>query len=317
MSNSMSKKWLLVLEGLGLALLSFCYPSLNVAAQQPNPAGKSPLPTPAARTVDYKRDVEPILSQNCYTCHGASMQMNGLRLDDRASLLNGGHSGAAITPGNSAESRLIQMVSGVIQGKVMPPTGARLTAEQIGLLRAWIDQGARWAEELPAVPAKAAEQKQGKVHWAFLAPKRPNPPKVKDRKWVHNPIDNFVLNRLELEKIKPSPEADKIALVRRLSLDLTGLPPTLQEVADFVNDPRPNAYEGLVDRLLESPHYGEKWARHWLDLARYADSDGYEKDNVRPYAWKYRDWVIHALNQNMPFDQFTIEQIAGDLLPNS
>jgi hypothetical protein len=244
------------------------------------------------------------------------MQMNGLRLDNRASLLSGGHSGAAIKPGNSAESRLILMVSGAIQGKLMPPAGDRLTPEQIGLLRAWIDQGASWTEESQAVPAKAAEQKQGKDHWAFLPPRRPGLPKVKNRKWIHNPIDNFVLNRLEVEKIKPSPEADKITLIRRVSLDLTGLPPTLQEVAAFVNDEGPNAYESLVDRLLDSPHYGEKWARHWLDLARYADSDGYEKDNARPYAWRYRDWVIHAFNQNMPFDQFTIEQIAGDLLPN-
>jgi hypothetical protein len=244
------------------------------------------------------------------------MQMNGLRLDDRASILNGGLSGVAIKSGKSAESRLIQMVSGAIEGKVMPPSGDRLTPEQIGLLRAWIDQGAVWAEEPPAISAKAKEQKQGKDHWAFLALKRPALPKVKDRKWVHNPIDTFVLNRLDTEKIKPSPEADQVTLIRRLTLDLTGLPPTPQEVADFVNDPRPNAYENLVDRLLDSPHYGEKWARHWLDLARYADSDGYEKDNARPHAWRYRDWVIQALNQNMPFDQFTIEQMAGDLLPN-
>jgi hypothetical protein len=313
----MHRRSLPFLRVLGTLPFSLGLLLLSPSAQQQDPTGKKPLPPPVARTVDYQRDVQPILGQRCYACHGPSMQMNGLRLDDRVSILNGGYSGAAIKPGASAESRLIQMVSGAIEGKAMPPSGDRLTPEQIGLLRAWIDQGAVWTGEPPAVSAKAQEQKQRRDHWAFFAPKRPSPPKVRDRKWIRNPIDAFVLNQLEAEKIKPSPEADRVTLIRRLSLDLIGLPPTPQEVSDFTNDQRPNAYENLVDGLLDSPHYGEKWARHWLDLARYADSDGYEKDNVRPYAWRYRNWVIQALNQNMPFDQFTIEQIAGDLLSNA
>jgi hypothetical protein len=173
------------------------------------------------------------------------------------------------------------MVSGMIEGKVMPPTGDRLTPEQIGLLRAWIDQGAVWDEAPAPVSAKAPDLTPKKVHWAFVPPTLPKPPKVRDRKWVRNPIDNFVLSRLEAEKIKPSPEADQVTLIRRLSLDLIGLPPTPQEVSNFINDQRSDAYERLVDRLLDSPHYGEKWARHWLDLARYADATD-TKDNVRP-----------------------------------
>jgi hypothetical protein len=145
----------------------------------------------------------------------------------------------------------------------------------------------------------------------------PDLPAVKNSDWVRNPIDTFILGKLEAEGVQPSAEADRITLIRRLSFDLIGLPPTPEEVADFVSGPRPDAYERLVDRLLDSPHYGEKWARQWLDLARYADSDGYEKDNVRPYAWRYRQWVIEALNRNLPFDQFTIQQIAGDLLPKA
>jgi len=313
----MIRRCLLFVKVLWVLSLSFGSLSPTLSAQQQDLVARSPLPPPAARAVDYNRDVQPILSQSCYACHGQSIQMNGLRLDDRASILKGGYSGTAVRPGKSEESRLIQMVSGAIEGKVMPPSGDRLTSEQIGLLRAWIDQGAAWAEEPPAVSVKTPEQRKGKDHWAFLTPKHPALPKVKNRKWLRSPIDAFVLSRLEAEKIKPSPEADRTTLIRRLSLDLIGLPPTPEEVANFVNDQRSEAYESLVNRLLESPHYGEKWARHWLDLARYADSDGYEKDNDRPYAWRYRNWVIQALNQNMPFDQFTIEQIAGDLLPSA
>src|SRR5262249_36776763 len=152
-------------------------------------------------------------------------------------------------------------------------------------------------------------------HWSFQPIKRPEVPATRNRNWMRNPIDNFVLARLEAEGIEPSPEAGRETLVRRLHLDLIGLPPTPKQIAEFLADNRLDAYERLVDRLLDSPHYGEKWARQWLDLARYADSDGYEKDWVRPHAWRYRHWVIEALNRDLPFDQFTIEQIAGDLLP--
>jgi hypothetical protein len=285
-------------------------------AKEAAPPEKNSLPPTASTKVDFKRDIQPILSQNCYACHGASTQMNGLRLDNRNSALSGGYSGVAIKPGNSAESKLIQMVAGVIQGKIMPPAGEPLSREQIGLLRAWIDQGAEWPDESSSV-GKEPTYAPKKDHWSFQPIKRPLRPVVRNRAWVRNPIDAFVLSRLEKEGIKPSPEADRVTLIRRLSFDLVGLPPTPEQVAEFLADNRSDAYERLADRLLASPHYGEKWARPWLDLAHYADSDGYEKDNVRPHAWQWRQWVIEALNNNMPFDQFTIEQLAGDLLPTA
>ena len=271
--------------------------------------GQAPeLPAPASRQVEFARDVEPLLRERCQGCHGAQQQMSGLRLDSREAALRGGNAGPAIKPGDSASSPLILRVSGVKGVMQMPPAGKKLTAEEVGVLRAWIDQGAQWAAEGP--PARQA-------HWSFRPLKKPATPMVQNRAWVRNPVDGFLLARLEREQIQPSPEADKATLLRRLSLDLIGLPPAPAEIAEFLSDNRPDAYERQVDRLLASPHYGEKWARHWLDLARYADSDGYEKDWVRPHAWRYRQWVIEALNRDMPFDQFTIEQIAGDLLPNA
>ncbi len=277
-------------------------------------ADDAALPPAATKKIEFARDIQPLLVERCQLCHGARQQMSGLRLDQKQSALR------VIQPGNSAESRLIRMVSG-LEKKVMPPMGARLTAAEIGLLRAWIDQGVDWPEA-PAVPAAptATAGARAATHWAFQKIRRPDPPAVvpsgPDHAWPRNPIDNFILAKLESQGIAPSPEASKPTLIRRLSLDLTGLPPTPEEVAAFLADNRPDAYERLVDRLLDSPHYGEKWARYWLDLARYADSDGYEKDRSRPWAWRYRQWVIEALNHDLPFDEFTIEQLAGDLLPN-
>ncbi len=270
------------------------------------------VPPTATAKVDFAKDIRPILRKNCLGCHGAQQQMSGLRLDNRADALKGGYSGAVLVVGKSEASRLVQIVAGLKKPLIMPPAGAPLTAGQIGLLRAWIDQGLEWPESAvsSAAPVKSK-------HWAFQPPVRPQPPATSDSSWVRNPIDSFVLARLDKEGIKPSPEADKPTLLRRVSLDLTGLPPAPDEVAAFLADTRPDAYERQVTRLLDSPHYGEKWARQWLDLARYADSDGYEKDLQRPYAWRWRNWVIQALNRDMPFDQFTIEQIAGDLLPNA
>ena len=255
----------------------------------------------AASPVDYVRDVEPILRRNCYACHGAMQQMNGLRLDRGEDALRGSHTGPVIVPGQSAQSKLIQMVSGQVAGKLMPPAGARLTAGEIATLRAWIDLGARWG-------ASRGPDKPASSHWAFQPIRRPA---------AASGIDTMIRATLQARGLAPSPEADKITLLRRLSFDLTGLPPGPSEVDAFLGDSRPDAYERVVDRLLASPHYGEKWARHWLDLARYADSDGYEKDLFRPGAWRWRHWVIEALNRDMPFDQFTIEQIAGDLLPGA
>ena len=278
---------------------------------------EEPKLPPAAKTrVSFQRDVQPLLESRCYLCHGPNQQMNGLRLDHREDALRGSDSGAVIVPGNSAQSRLIHMVAGVEKDRFMPPVGERLSAKEIGKLRAWIDQGAEWTgSETAAADDPSTTLKSG--HWAFQPLRRPALPAVRNPGSIRNPIDTFVLARLEAEGIEPSPQADRATLLRRVSLDLTGLPPSPKEMAEFLADDRADAYERLVDRLLESDHYGEKWARHWLDQARYADSDGYEKDNPRPHAWRYRHWVINALNRDMPFDQFTIEQLAGDLLPNA
>ncbi len=235
--------------------------------------------------------------------------MGDLRLDSRKGL-EGGGSGNSIIFGKSAESLLVKMIAGQIEGKRMPMAGDPLSEGQIGLIRAWIDQGAAWPED----STKTAEQ--DRKHWAYVQPARPALPAVKKKAWPRNPIDTFVLAKLEKEGLNPSPEADRARLIRRLSLDLVGLPPSVEEVDAFLEDKRPDAYERVVERLLASPHYGERWARHWLDLARYADSHGYESDPLRSM-WRYRDWVIEAFNQNMPFDQFTIEQLAGDMLPGA
>ncbi len=269
-------------------------------------------PSWAARPVEYARDVQPILAQHCYACHGPAKQKSGLRLDSVAAALEGGDSGPVIVPGRSARSRLIQAVAGTSKEvPAMPPKKPGLAAAQVALLAAWIDQGAR------GPVGETAVKPAGKsTHWSFQPVRRPPVPAVKNPAWVRNPIDCFVLARLEKEGIAPSPEADRPTLIRRLSLDLRGLPPSPREVAEFLADRRPDAYERLVDRLLASPHYGERWGRHWLDLARYADSNGFNIDNPRSI-WKYRDWVIAALNRDLPFDQFTIEQLAGDLLPSA
>ncbi len=296
-------------------LLIFLTP---VSGQAPSAKeGEAPaLPPPANVTVDFERDVAPIFATKCEACHGSSQQMSGLRLDNRAAALKGGYTGAAIELGKSGQSRLIQMLVGVPGRPLMPMGGEKLTDKQIGLLRAWIDQGAEWPD--PKLGEETAKKSRPEhPHWAFNVPQRPALPKVENEAWVKNPIDAFVLAKLESEGIEPSPEANRETLARRVSLDLTGLPPKPEELQEFLSGSGDDAYEQYVDRLLESPHYGEKWARHWLDQAHYADTDGYETDHIRPHAWRWRDWVIDALNSNMPFDQFTVEQIAGDLLPNA
>lgn len=277
--------------------------SLSLAADK--------LPPPADRKIDFARDVRPLLEKHCWKCHSAEKQESGLRLDSRDALLKGGDLGQVIAAEDSERSKLIALIAGTDPQTVMPPDGPQLTAAEVGILRAWIDQGCVWPDD--GTPKKAEKN----THWAYQPIRRAAPPMVKKGDWVRNPIDQFVLAELEKRGITPSPEADRFTLIRRLNLDLIGLPPTIEEVDAFVNDSRPNAYEELVDRLLKSPHFGERWGRHWLDMARYADSDGYEKDNARPDAYRWRDWVIDAINNDMPFDQFTIEQIAGDLLPNA
>ena len=257
-----------------------------------------------AKPVDFHRDIEPLLIKRCSECHGPDKQKGDLRLDLQASALKGGKSGkAAVKPGHAADSTLIQRILSTDPDEVMPSKGERLSADQVALLTVWINQGATW----PATDVRK--------HWAFVKPERPELPPVKDAGWVRNEIDRFILARLEQEGLHPQAEADRATLLRRLSLDLTGLPPTWGEVEAFVKDSSPKAYESAVDRLLASPHYGENMARGWLDLARYADSNGYQVDLARSI-WPYRDWVIRAFNENKRFDQFTIEQLAGDLLPN-
>ncbi len=294
---------------LGIFLVTFDL--ARSATATPSEVDLSKLPPATAREVDFVKDIQPILAGHCYDCHGPTKQEAQFRLDVKEVALQGGELGPAIVPGKGAESLLVQAVAGVKADFIMPKKGKRLTAEEIGLLRAWIDQGAKWPESASAT----GDDKRN--HWAFKAPVRPPLPAVKDKdnKWARNPIDNFILARLEKEKIEPSPEAERAQLIRRLSLDLTGLPPTIKEAEEFVADRRPDAYQRLVERLLASPHYGERWARHWLDVARYADTNGYEKDRPRPI-WPYRDWVIRAFNNDLPYDQFAVEQLAGDLLPN-
>ena len=249
-----------------------------------------------------------ILKTNCSACHSKANRSAGLALDTRDDALKGGTRGPAITPGKASDSLLIQAVEQT--GSLKMPLGrAKLTDENIAVLRQWIDQNATWPVDT------AAQKRRGWDHWSFQLPKRSAVPVVEKTAWVRNPIDNFILAKLEKEHIQPSPEADHETLLRRVSLDLVGLPPTIDEMQAFRADTSPDAYEKAVDRLLASPHYGERWGRHWLDLARYADSDGYSIDAPRPI-WPYRDWVIRALNQDMPFNEFVIDQIAGDLLPH-
>ncbi len=279
-------------------------------------AGAQGVSPGAGGSVDFDRQVKPIFQKNCYGCHGPALQSSGLRLDDPAAALKGGYGGASIVPGQSGESKLVQRVSGAKGVPPMPPAGKRLTAEEIAILRTWIDQGAKYATGIAAGTTPAVLPPGARTeHWAFKPVRCPTPPAVGLAGWVRNPIDAFVLARLEKERIAPSPEAPRQMLLRRLSLDLTGLPPSAEEMAQFLADRSPDAYEKQVDRLLASPHFGEKWARSWLDQARYADSDGYEKDWFRPWAWRWRNWVIDAINRDMAFDRFTAEQIAGDLMP--
>jgi hypothetical protein len=262
---------------------------------------------------NYLEQIKPVLAEHCYECHGANHQKGGLRVDTAAFLRMGGDSGPTFRPGSSRSSLLLEVLEGThSEVERMPLKREPLPESFVELLRSWIDQGGSApAEEIPDTAGKVRSR-----HWAFNPPQEPVPPEVKAADWPRNPIDYFVLARLEAENVRPSPEADKATLIRRLSLDLTGLPPTLSEVEAFVRDPAPDAYERLVNRLLDSPHYGERWGRHWLDAARYADSNGYSIDAPRSI-WPYRDWVIDAFNRDVPFDQFTMEQLAGDLLPNA
>src|SRR3954471_19699247 len=269
-------------------------------------SGRAGVPAAGAQgstaPVSFNRDILPILSNNCFACHGPDEDKRETKFHFDT------HDGAfakkgVIVPGNAAESFLVQRITNPDPDERMPPaeTGHTLTPKQIDLLRRWIEEGAKWD-----------------THWAYIAPKRPEPPVISSgqRRWVRNPIDQFILARLEREGLKPSPEADKTSLLRRLTYDLTGFPPTPEAIDSFLADQSPDAYEKRVDELLQSPRYGERMAMPWLDAARYADTHGYHIDSLRGM-WPWRDWVISAFNRNMPYDEFAIEQLAGDLLPNA
>ena len=259
-----------------------------------------------ANKIDFNRHIRPILSGRCFVCHGPDEDErmgggeHGLRLDTRQGAMEDLGDYAAIVPGDPDASELLVRIKSDDESEQMPPpdVGKSLSKDEIDLIARWIEEGATYAQ-----------------HWSYVKPTRPALPEVEASEWPRNPVDRFILSRLEKEGLQPSPEADRYTLIRRLSLDLTGLPPTVEEADAFAADKRADAYERLVDRLLASPAYGEHWVHKWLDLARYADSAGYADDPPRTI-WAYRDWAIRAINDNMPFDQFTIEQLAGDLLPN-
>ena len=266
----------------------------------------------AAQDDVYSTRVKPLLVKQCGECHGSKKQQSGLRIDSAKGMLEGGDSGTAVVPGDSAKSLLVQAISGAEGVSKMPPEGPALSVEEIALIRKWIDDGAKSpANEI----AEAAASKQSD-HWSFQPVRRHVAPAVKQLVAARGPLDSFVVARLEREQIAPSPEADRATLIRRATLDLLGVAPSPEELHEFLNDAAPDAYERLIDRLLAAPHFGERWGRDWLDAARYADSNGYTRDQPRTI-WKYRDWVIDAFNRNLPFDEFIIEQLAGDMLPNA
>jgi len=256
----------------------------------------------AQGSVKFNRDIRPLLSDNCFNCHGpdSSRRKAGLRLDTEEGIFGKRDDGPIVVKGAPGKSPLFARISSHDPQEVMPPpkSNKKLTAAQKETLRRWIEEGAPFEN-----------------HWAFVKPTRPALPAVKNPGWIKNPVDAFILAKLDALGLTPSAEADRQALIRRMSLDLIGLPPTPAEVEAFVNDASPKAYENLVDRLLSSEHYGEHRGRYWLDAARYGDTHGLHFDNYREM-WPYRDWVIGAFNRNLPFDRFTVEQLAGDLLPN-
>lgn len=270
------------------------------------PAEETPDASEAS-SVDFAKDVLPILKQNCFECHHKETREGGLRFFGHQDLLQLNDSGmAAVTPGQANGSELFRRVTADDELERMPPEGKGLSQTQIETLKTWINTGAKWPAEFTV----------SESHWSYELPTRAELPKVNNKSWLNNPLDSFVLKRLEDADMQPSPPAEESVLLRRLYLDVVGIPPSTDELNAYLADTRPDKYEQKVDELLARPQFGEKWARHWLDLARYADSNGYQADQFREI-WPWRDWVINAMNDDMPFDQFTIEQLAGDLLPDA
>ncbi|QEG35652.1 PSD1 and planctomycete cytochrome C domain-containing protein [Bythopirellula goksoeyrii] len=251
-------------------------------------------------SIEFSHDVKPILARRCFACHGPETAESGLALHEAQAAFGEIDSGLqAIVPGDADASELFRRISSNDDSERMPPEGKPLSLEEVAAIRQWIDEGANWEK-----------------HWAFVPISQPTPPEVTQIGWVRNDIDRFILRRLESAGLQPAQPASKRVLARRIYYDLIGLPPTPKQLAKFLADSRPDAYERLVDELLTSPHYGERWARHWLDVVRYAESNSFERDNPKPNAWKYRDYVIKSLNDDKPYDQFVLEQLAGDELPN-
>jgi len=299
---------LAALLGRSLRLLLPFLGAASLAAATAAVVDVSKLPPAASRRVEFAIDIRPIFEKSCHACHGAEKQKADYRLDSKAAALKGGESHVpAIRPGDSAGSPLIHLVAGLVPETRMPAKGDPLTSEQIALLRAWIDQGAHWPDE------GRAEVDPIKSHWAFNPVTRPLEPRITHHA-SRNPIDAFITAKLAERKLKPSPEADRVTLIRRLYFVTLGMPPTPEEVAAFVAAKKPNAFERLVDQVLDDPRYGERWGRHWLDVIRFAESNGFETNRERPNAWRFRDYVIAAFNSDKPYNQFIREQLAGDAL---
>jgi cytochrome c553 len=279
------------------------------------PAGAA---EPSTEQVEFfEKRVRPVLVEHCHKCHGPKDTKGGLRLDSRAAMMRGGDTGPAIIPGEPSDSLLIDAVRYDPDGYQMPPTG-KLPDDAIAALTEWVRQGAVWpgGDESVAGGPQEFDLAARAQHWSFQPVQAVTPPDVQRADWCRNPVDRFVLSKLEAAGLSPATEAEKRVLIRRVTFELTGLPPTSDDVAAFLADESPDAYERLIDRLLASPRYGERWARHWLDLVRYAETAGHEFDYEIPYAWRYRDYVIRALNDDLPYDLFVIEHLAGDLLPD-
>ncbi len=297
---------------VGLVILALCHCPFAQAQ-----VGK----TPSAEAVRFfETKIRPILADNCFRCHGPEKQKGHLRVDSRGSLLQGGELGPAMVVGDADKSLLIKAVRQTDPEFKMPPSG-KLTAEQINDLTRWVGMGAPWpgSDKEPVKAVKKTEKEitdKDREHWSFRTIKRPPPPSVKNADWVANPIDAFIAAKLDGKSLAPNPPASKTELARRLYYNLTGLPPTPQEVDAFINDLSPRAYEKLADKLLASPRHGEKWARHWLDVVRYAETNSYERDNPKPHIWRYRDYVIRSFNEDKPYNVFLREQLAGDEMPN-
>lgn len=299
-----------------LALVCVLYAAAGFADESPKPAETAPATRFSAEDLDfYAKQVEPLLKEHCLKCHGGGDKIRGgLRLTNRDAILKGGDLGPAVDLDKPAESLLLKAVH-YRDGLEMPPTG-KLPADKIAVLTRWVERGLPMPSDLKA---EAEHDRPGpspadRSYWAYQPVRRPNVPTVRNAGWVRNPVDAFILARLEAAGLEPAPEADRVTLIRRLYFDLLGLPPTPEEVDAFVGDPAPDAYERLVDELLARPQHGEKWARHWLDLVRFAETNGYERDGPKPNAWRFRDYVIRSFNADKPFDRFIREQLAGDEL---